>query len=289
MEHKNNKAFTLIELLVVISIIALLVSILMPALNKARMQATSAVCLSNIKQLSTGWFMYAMENEDTIPKANFDYRGATDYKGSWISWARDENGNYMSPTQTSPIVEDADEIRGIRAGSLIKYIDAPEAYHCPGERLSKRKGPDGSGVFVSYVVPDCLNGVYNQYIQITKLTKIKTPAEKYNFVESAEERNYNAEGHFVLGSPDLPQTNGIWHWWGPMAVNHGRRSNLGFCDGHAESKQWNNQYTIDRVKKLSAGGVGAYGLDLPEGGTEDIEYMARGWPAKQASYVFQAK
>ncbi len=64
---KSKKGFTLIELLVVISIIALLVAILMPALNKAKDQARSAVCLSNLKQWGIVWQMYTDEWGDRFP------------------------------------------------------------------------------------------------------------------------------------------------------------------------------------------------------------------------------
>ncbi len=60
----SNKGFTLIELLVVISIIALLVSILMPALGKAKEQARAVVCLSNLKQAALAAYEYAVDNDD---------------------------------------------------------------------------------------------------------------------------------------------------------------------------------------------------------------------------------
>ena len=56
---RKRKAFTLIELLVVIAIIALLMAILMPTLRRAREQGQRAVCLSNLKQLTLAWIMYA--------------------------------------------------------------------------------------------------------------------------------------------------------------------------------------------------------------------------------------
>lgn len=60
---KKNKAFTLVELLVVISIIALLLAVLMPALSRARQQGKSIVCRSNIKQLTLATRTYAVENK----------------------------------------------------------------------------------------------------------------------------------------------------------------------------------------------------------------------------------
>lgn len=67
--EQKSRGFTLIELLVVISIIALLVSILLPALGNARKQAQMAVCLSHEKQIYTSFYMYAMSNRDYLPPA----------------------------------------------------------------------------------------------------------------------------------------------------------------------------------------------------------------------------
>ncbi|MCF7958135.1 MAG: type II secretion system GspH family protein [Phycisphaerae bacterium] len=61
MKTIQRKAFTLIELLVVISIIALLVAILMPALNKAKESAKIAACRVNLRSLTMGYKLYAVE------------------------------------------------------------------------------------------------------------------------------------------------------------------------------------------------------------------------------------
>ena len=64
--RQKRRAFTLIELLVVISIIALLVSILMPALSKARKQARAVVCLSNIRGFGAAFVLYAADWDGKI-------------------------------------------------------------------------------------------------------------------------------------------------------------------------------------------------------------------------------
>lgn len=67
MTHKSlhRHAFTLIELLVVVAIIALLISILLPSLNRARSIARSTVCKSQLRTLGQGWVMYAVDDRDT--------------------------------------------------------------------------------------------------------------------------------------------------------------------------------------------------------------------------------
>ena len=68
MQSIHKKAFTLIELLVVISIIALLLSIMMPALNKAR-QGENGCCRNNLKQVGLAMMVYAENNRDCHPRS----------------------------------------------------------------------------------------------------------------------------------------------------------------------------------------------------------------------------
>lgn len=78
--RNNKKAFTLVELLVVISIIALLLSILMPSLQKAREQAQRVVCGSNFRSVGTGLLLYANDYNNSLPLGDPEHRAVC----SWV-------------------------------------------------------------------------------------------------------------------------------------------------------------------------------------------------------------
>jgi prepilin-type N-terminal cleavage/methylation domain-containing protein len=279
----KTKAFTLIELLVVIAIISLLFAIIMPALNLAKKKAGTTVCLSNTKNLALGWYMYMGENDGRIMSSE-DEQGGIEPGGKFVGWCgqpRDATGAIMSINQTTPPVTNEDEIRGIQQGVLFPYVKDARIYHCPGDKVRKSIY-DLTGVFVSYSVPACLygyvspsNALYNK--QIRRFSEISNPTIRYVFVEAAETRNWNSGHHFVMGAPENTNLS-TWSWWGPIAINHGDSSVLGYCDGHSEIRKWRDRYTIERVDKLLVQNVTLYNIEPPPvGETQDIEYMARGW------------
>jgi prepilin-type N-terminal cleavage/methylation domain-containing protein len=127
MVVRTHRAFTLIELLVVISIIAILMAVLMPALKRAREGGKRAACLSNLKQLTLAWNMYADENDDRLVNGATGY---SDYTGG--DWAT--HAGELAWIDTLDNTNWDAQIAGIKRGALWPYLRNEDIYRCPTGR-----------------------------------------------------------------------------------------------------------------------------------------------------------
>ena len=170
----KTRAFTLIELLVVIAIIAILMAILMPALQRVKNQAKGTVCVQNLRTMTMAWIMYKDDNDDELVK------GTTgEANGSWV----------LNPSGN--MIEDKKE--ALRKGALFPYVSSTvDVYSCPADL--RQKNPE-IYAFRSYSIAGGLNGVNPagawEIIPHIKYTEIKRPSSKYVFLEEADPRGYN--------------------------------------------------------------------------------------------------
>jgi prepilin-type processing-associated H-X9-DG protein len=121
-------AFTLVELLVVIGIIALLISILLPALSRARRQANTTVCLSNVHQLLLGFQLYVQDNHYIPPTIG---NGSTPGLYWMTAIGPYWNKSFINPVDPPPGVASRYPAAYTFSGQLATMISLPKVWFCP--------------------------------------------------------------------------------------------------------------------------------------------------------------
>jgi prepilin-type N-terminal cleavage/methylation domain-containing protein/prepilin-type processing-associated H-X9-DG protein len=246
----NRKpGFTLIELLVVIAVIAVLMAILMPALNRAREQGKRAACLNNLKQMALAWNLYADDNEGKMINGNTSLGGQNRDGTCWVYWP----GRNAS---------EQERLDGIRRGLLYAYCPSVKMYKCPtGIR----------GELVTYAIPDSMNGYYHipgAEDQIKTLrSQIKNPTDQIIFLD---------EGRLSPASWTIHYDQE--RWWDQITARHGDGTNFSFADGHSEYWKWSDPRTLD-VAKMDYNawqGSGRQGGESTQPGNRDLHRVQRG-------------
>jgi prepilin-type N-terminal cleavage/methylation domain-containing protein/prepilin-type processing-associated H-X9-DG protein len=273
---QGEEGFTLVELLVVIAIIALLMAVLLPALNRAREQGKRVVCLNNLKQLTLAWMNYASANNDKLVNGAPFQPGGTPPAGtcpaapaglsgdvkailpspisgqpgnSFYAFHRDElpwigpayafldiTTWYSDRTQSECLQKVA-----IQTGALWKYAQNEKTYRCPtGEK----------GHLVSFMIMDSMNGKYKwNYLKPGNSDNASTVMPKnLNQIKGASMRMvFIDEG---VPSPDSYAVyTGSPSWYDPPMARHGGGTDVSYADGHAGRIMWKAAETLQAAKE----------------------------------------
>jgi prepilin-type N-terminal cleavage/methylation domain-containing protein/prepilin-type processing-associated H-X9-DG protein len=211
-----RRAFTLIELLVVISVIAVLVGILLPALSRSRQLGKASVCLSNLRSLSGAVHMYADANDGRFPSVGLAHGGAVDESTAWINVAIREIGNRkvaQCPSDESP------------------HWLVP----APGGDLRRR---------LSYATNFYTVGTLEGREEYNVMTRIRRPSTTIFWAELAEQGQYAAADHVHpetwFSSPRRLASEQV------QLDRHLGRANYGYVDGHADPQPFEETYSINR-------------------------------------------
>lgn len=256
--------FTLIELLVVITIIAILASVLLPAMGTAKVRSQGIRCLQNLRNLQLAWGMYADDSDGQLvwnPDGSDSGKvwGKPSWAGGWLDFT-------TSPDNTNTELLVSYGSRAGRYGGLLgPYVGKNfKVFKCPADRAAvtilgrplPRVRSNSMNTYMNGARAD--NGQLNRwsskdfktYKKMSDFTK-PSPANTFVFLDERED-SINDSSFSVNLLADLDQNNNLTPETFMMvdfpASYHNRAAGFTFADGHAEIHKWQDTRTIPGVR-----------------------------------------
>lgn len=246
VQRLPSAAFTLIELLVVIAIIAILASLLLPALNKGKLKAQNLQCMSNHRQLCYAWRMYSEDNQDALLFASEDPYHPETIAASWVAGTLDFDPNNRSnwdPNQNitkSPMWPYCGQSLGIWRCPADRSFVVVDGQQKPRVRsMSMNVFLGGWGGTDGYWGPP-----FSDYKIYRKQTQLADPGPSLVFVFLDMREDSIDMGNFgtrMAGWPDDPGSYGFFDLPG---YYHHFACGFSFADGHSELRRWRDSRTM---------------------------------------------
>jgi prepilin-type N-terminal cleavage/methylation domain-containing protein/prepilin-type processing-associated H-X9-DG protein len=295
-DRPELRAFTLIELLVVIAIIGILAALPLPVLGRAKQRAQAASCMSNSKQLTLGWIMYADDNADLLAPNDFPYETAyraypnQNYMRNWVVGTMEQGGD---------VILDSELVDSNTC--LTTYVPNRAVYHCaadkyanPGAagRLNPRSYSMNSAIgtyWWSSFPPAAVNPTpalgapvgggwlpgraYNNnqtaWQTYGKMVSIKSPSQTWVILD--ENPLSINDGSFAVSALAVPGETYLIDW--PSGL-HGNAGGMAFADGHSIIHRWLDSRTYTPTLTPAQHGDGGTGQVLQTPDDPDCFFLA---------------
>jgi prepilin-type N-terminal cleavage/methylation domain-containing protein len=255
LRRPTHHGFTLIELLVVIAIIAILASMLLPALGKAKQKAQGIQCMNNHRSLMLAWRMYADDHNDKFPLSSLIDQNHPEKTSLWMSGHLDFDPNNRS---------NWDVEQDIKKSLLFPYCgNALGIFKCPADRSVIKVPGRGTlprvrsmtmnqhvGGFETGSTPSWLIS-WRFFKKFSDLTD-PGPSGTWVFLDMREDSvNYPSFEVVMDGWPNQPNLLGFR---GDLpGFYHHRAAGLSYADGHSEIRRWRDQRTMPSLMPPHSG------------------------------------